>query len=889
MSIDWAAKKLQALKESIDQGGISNESSPLEILATTTEHKTDSSEHAHQSAQRQEQSQPVKQKKARLREVKRETQTVRARLDSPSRPKMKKKASAEATMTLHSKVAHNEIYNMYNNASREQRDDTQSGAETDCEDDTFSVTGQSEGTGRISSSNSDYGDETSASFRNLNSDETSSFPSSHFNTAKLDKLLGTTSRSERTRVNDEDWTSSMVTSQEQADQGFDTQAIAAIANQHFGDLDTMAIARIADGGTTENNDDEGLHHDSSDERSQSEGEDLQTPDEPSQPDSVHIVEHKRYIPLPPEDFEPTPLRSWRGAGASAHNKLPFMTPIVEQTESSLAPSTIFQQSAFMSKTPSRPAVHSGSAENSPSKLLLEDLLLATPPKSGRKRDLGMEEEVEHSPPKRKAAESPKVNGGRILFPPDKPTSNSANTTQSSSLDVDLFTDAGSTVKPPSVCRAQAVVRETAPVGPIINDLQCNPCDQAVIDQILDKVHPSLSKCSRFYNHQPESFGQFNQVRSYANKVSRQHAKTSPRKAQNQTKLVAPILSFSGASHVYAVKRELGEGAFAPVFLAECRAPCSTEDQQDDGEDSALVAVKAEPEPRTLTWEFHVLDLLRTRLGVSSRAMESIIRAEACHLYRDECYLILSYSPQGTLLDLVNLVKAENVRVGKASEGVEEPVAMFLSIELLRTVEEVHRAGILHGDLKADNCLVRFQLGQDISESYQRHGEHGWSSRGMTVIDFGRGIDMRAFRPEARFIADWRAGETDCPEIREQRPWKFEIDLFGCAGVIHNLLFGKYIETVPVDTGELGPGQKREWKLREPLKRYWEKELWTDVFSTLINCNGIKEDGARRELVRLRQRMEDWLEVEGERNGRDLRGSLRRYERLIGGGKTKERR
>lgn len=898
MDVDWAARKLQALKDIVDDelrskndGVVSNQGAILEVLTTTVEDSTEAGQHTQQSAQSQEQSQPVKQKKARLREIKQETQTVKARLDSPSRPRMKKKVSAEPTMTLHSKVAHNEIYNMYNNASKEHKDDTQSGAETDGEDDTLSVTGQSEGTSHISGSNSEYGDDTGASFNNLNSDEMGNSPWSDFNTTKLDKLLHDTDRPDHMRANSEDWTSNMVTSQEQAEQGFDTQAIAAIAGQHFDDLDTMAIARIADGGMTEvDRGEEDFLEEDLDTQGLSESEDLQTPTEPSQPDPIQIVEQKRYVPLPPEDYEPTPLRPWRNSSAAAHNKLPFMTPIVEQTESSLAPSTAFQQSAYMTKTPSRPAVHQASAQNSPSKLLLEDLLLATPPKSDGKRDLELEDEAEYSPPKRAAADSPRLHSGRILFPFEKATRDDTSTTQSSPSSIDLFAGAATNVKPRTVDQVQSPGREPACRGPIINDLQCNPCDQAVIDQILDKIGPSLSECPRFHSHQPENFGQFHQVRSCAHKVSKQQAKSSPRKVQNNAKPVTSVLSFPGASHVYVVKRVLGEGAFAPVFLAECRTTYPTDNRDEEGEDAALVAIKAEAEPKTLTWEFHVLELLRSRLGPSCRGMGSIIQAEACHLYRDECYLILSYCPQGTLLDLVNLVRAENVRAGKASEGLEEPVAVLFSVELLRTMEDVHCAGILHGDLKADNCLIRFELDQHVTGLYQRDGQHGWSSRGLTLIDFGRGIDMKAFRPEARFIADWKAGETDCAEIREQRPWRFEIDLFGCAGVIHNLLFGKYIETVAVDSsGALGPGQRKEWKLREPLKRYWDRALWTDVFSTLINCNSIKEDEARRELVRLRQKMEDWLELEGERNGRDLRGSLRRCERLVGGNKIKERR
>ena len=156
-------------------------------------------------------------------------------------------------------------------------------------------------------------------------------------------------------------------------------------------------------------------------------------------------------------------------------------------------------------------------------------------------------------------------------------------------------------------------------------------------------------------------------------------------------------------------------------------------------------------------------------------------------------------------------------------------------------------------------------------------------KGLKLIDFGRGIDTRMFKPEAQFIADWPSCPQDCAEIREARPWKYQIDYHGAAGVIHSLLFGKYIDTIPVAGNSLGPGQKKEWKLKENFKRYWEKELWGDVFTTLLNPGSVadgEEMPIQNNLKCVRVRMEKWLVEEGERGCRELRGSLRRMERWV---------
>ena len=360
----------------------------------------------------------------------------------------------------------------------------------------------------------------------------------------------------------------------------------------------------------------------------------------------------------------------------------------------------------------------------------------------------------------------------------------------------------------------------------------------------------------------------------------------------------PILKFKGASRVYAVKRELGEGAFAPVYLVDSYDPEHAQDPDEHDKENQtpppfnltaaarepLEALKTESPPETLVWEFHVLRTVKHRLGAAARSIQSIVLAHECHLYHDEAFLILSYSPQGTLLDLVNAVRNDNAKAGKlGGEGLDEVVAMWFGVEILRLVEDLHRVGILHGDLKGDNCLVRFDTSTDITAPFDSDGKYGWSSRGLKLIDFGRGIDTRMFKPNAQFIADWASCSQDCAEIREACPWKWQIDYHGAAGIIHTLLFSKYIDTVPATGNSLGPGQKKEWKLKENFKRYWEKEVWADVFATLLNPRSVvdgEEMPIQGNLKRIRMRMETWLVEEGERGGRDLRGGLKRMERLV---------
>jgi checkpoint serine/threonine-protein kinase len=150
--------------------------------------------------------------------------------------------------------------------------------------------------------------------------------------------------------------------------------------------------------------------------------------------------------------------------------------------------------------------------------------------------------------------------------------------------------------------------------------------------------------------------------------------------------------------------------------------------------------------------------------------------------------------------------------------------------------------------------------------------------------------MKVFRPDVQFIADWKTGPADCAEMRECRPWTWQIDYHGLAGIIHSMLFGKYIDTVAVGGG-VGVAAQKKWKLKEGLKRYWQTELWGECFELLLNPTSAveQEDGGKMPVLKgmkaVREKMEAWLEGNSER-GVGLQGGLRRLEMQIEGRRRK---
>lgn len=721
----------------------------------------------------------------------------------------------EATMTLHTKEAMEEIYDIFNEPLKEPTEATTeveseediSDGDDDCDDDDdYTSAGESTGTGHLSCATSEFGDTTAADF-----------------------TLGTTIGDDEVEGSDVDET--------------DTKSVSAwsdfTASKHLPQDPSHSGSDNED-----DNDDLEDHSFSEVSHTQNhlgeEAEELVTPTSPELPSTSLPT---RYVPVPPENYD-VPTGPYRDPVIAANNRLPFMTPIVEKTESSLGIATAHaQKDYFTAKTPSR---------------------------SKGTQDIAEDDDEPWSSPLQEAT-VPSVDG------PGTVTKLALRETTKEPL---------ADSRPPFSVKKEVGIKDTKPKGPIIQDAQCNPVDEAIREIVLREIQPPLDSYDGYFADTECVYGKGAEIRRYTKAVSKLSSRASSDKtAPNPT--LPPVLQFQGSDKVYTIKKELGKGAFAPVYLAES---VSIDEEQDENKPiqmgkgdfgikrHSLEALKMEEPPSP--WEFYIMRQAKRRLGVS-RPAESVIHAYEMHMFKDECYLVEEFRDQGTLLDLVNVARADN--------GVmDEQLAMFFTIELLRTVEALHSKGLIHGDLKADNILVRFDaLSKDEQwdSQYKRDGCDGWASKGIALIDFGRGIDMKVFNPEVQFIADWPTTEADCAEMRELRPWTYQIDYHGMAGIIHNLLFGKYISTMAERAANLGAGATKTYRIKESLKRYWQTEIWQEAFDLLLNplmhLGG--EEGSRMPVSRgmraVREKMEEWLEANCEK-GVGLKALVRRMEEAV---------
>ncbi|KAK7033099.1 hypothetical protein R3P38DRAFT_2920697 [Favolaschia claudopus] len=403
---------------------------------------------------------------------------------------------------------------------------------------------------------------------------------------------------------------------------------------------------------------------------------------------------------------------------------------------------------------------------------------------------------------------------------------------------------------------------------------CNPFDREIASSLLARIVPDQF-C---YDLRDREANMLEPLQKFAKR-----ARKTSGNATNSTGILDGAwfpLNING--HRFSVSEKLGEGGFGAVFkakdLGNREQGDDTDDEDcdedDDDENSSMVALKV-VKPRNL-WEYRVLRRLHSALP--SHLRRSVVMPHALFAFGDESYLVMDLSSQGTLLNIINGAKAASL--AQAGGTLDELLVMFFTIELLRIVEGMHSAGFIHGDLKIDNCLLRLE---DVpggasawSSKYSPSGEDGWSCNGIKLIDFGRTIDTRLFPSDQQFIADWDTDARDCFELREQRPWTYQIDYFGLAGIIYCLLFGKYIQADSVSTKD------GRHKISTPLKRYWQTDIWDQLFSILLNPCSVRADGSLplpNELAQVRVQMEVWLQAQCNRTSNTLKGLLKKVEML----------
>lgn len=269
---------------------------------------------------------------------------------------------------------------------------------------------------------------------------------------------------------------------------------------------------------------------------------------------------------------------------------------------------------------------------------------------------------------------------------------------------------------------------------------------------------------------------------------------------------------------FCITRELGSGDLSHIYLSESL-------------DGKLIAMKVTSPPEI--WEPYIISAINLR-------SRDFIKIEAFNMYEDESYLLIPYYEQGSLSDMMKCLSRYNYLTGK--NFIEETLIIYLSIQLLSNVIKLHKLQIVHCDLKLEKCMLNIQR-SSIKPTFND----------LVLTGYEKSIDLTLFPIDTKFNCEsMNISGQNLSEIVDSTNWRYEPDYIGVANIIHYLLFGNTLKL-----RKQGP----HFRLVEPLKKYWQQDLWNELFDVLINpkIHGPPES-IILELERLKAKFQNWFNL-----------------------------
>ncbi|XP_057525554.1 mitotic checkpoint serine/threonine-protein kinase BUB1 isoform X1 [Amaranthus tricolor] len=356
----------------------------------------------------------------------------------------------------------------------------------------------------------------------------------------------------------------------------------------------------------------------------------------------------------------------------------------------------------------------------------------------------------------------------------------------------------------------------------VGKARINPWSSSTTKDIEQKILPHLMKYDGYHSS----------------------SKNYPGKVPSQKTLKNKIVMKIGGRE-YHIKGLAGAGGFAQVFKAWV-----------NGESNEIVAVKIQTPP--FPWEFYMYRQLDKRVPNEERLRLGF--AQSMHHYSDYSILICDFLSHGTLHDAINTYLV-------VTQSMEEVSCIYYTIEMLYILETLHSAGIIHGDFKPDNLLIRHSSGKltDDTEDFIKHSGP-WRDQGLCLVDWGRGIDLSVFPADIEFEGDCRTSGFRCVEMKEDKPWKFQVDTHGLCVIVHMMLHNTYME---IEKRASNGGDFYLPKL--PVKRYW-KFNWENFFKRMLNIEPF--DDHLKMMRELRESLQEYM-LSDQSLVKKLKDSLRK--------------
>ncbi|XP_041970931.1 mitotic checkpoint serine/threonine-protein kinase BUB1-like [Aricia agestis] len=263
--------------------------------------------------------------------------------------------------------------------------------------------------------------------------------------------------------------------------------------------------------------------------------------------------------------------------------------------------------------------------------------------------------------------------------------------------------------------------------------------------------------------------------------------------------LATVMSFGHMK--FSIDKQLGKGNYGAVFLCQ------------EVHSNKAVAVKYQKPSRP--WEFYICQEIKARIK-DPFMLPGYMDITTAIIADNASLFVSEYSKYGSLLDVANKIKIATTKC------INEFIVILLTSEMLSIVHYLHKAQIIHADIKPDNFLLMKIPAEE------------WRTPSLQLIDFGCAIDMSLFPKETTFRELIATEGFTCTEMKEGKPWTYQTDLYCLAGTIYVILMGNYMKVA----NRLG-----QWNIDKKLPRYMKNTLWDKIFTTLLNvrdCNNLPD-------------------------------------------------
>ncbi|XP_054131842.1 mitotic checkpoint serine/threonine-protein kinase BUB1 beta [Melozone crissalis] len=227
----------------------------------------------------------------------------------------------------------------------------------------------------------------------------------------------------------------------------------------------------------------------------------------------------------------------------------------------------------------------------------------------------------------------------------------------------------------------------------------------------------------------------------------------------------------------------------------------------------VIKVYSQPMP----WDFYITLELQKRLN--SDFDQSFSENCSCYLYQDGCAIVHKDTNCFTLRDILCDRKF-----------ITKEIIFVVVHDLLHVVEKLHKAEIVHGDLRPEV----FFLGDRICDAFSNEEV----PNALKVVDFSHSLDLRVL-PRVSLPYNFPTAHTPHgQQLLAESSLPYQVDLVGIADIVHLLLFGDHIQVYQ---------ENSIWKISQDLSKTPDSDFWSKLFERILNADGKSTVPLLREL------------------------------------------